>query len=470
MENKGSRAFFYLVLDEVEKIKQVAIEFYKNGFKLQSNYSLTYSERFFNQLISNLVQEIDLVTSIIKVNGYQGRIGFEYAKAILLKEYSEMKRIPTLRNYYNISGAINSGKWKNFGVNTWNDLLLIIFGETNKEMNKYKGKQGFERALGELREFFKLHHKLPTSSDFEGISGAIDREEWVEFGILRWNDILEFEFNKVNKRVDGIYKGKKGLDFVINELQEYYRINKKIPTQREFSSINSVIQSGDWKQFGIKSWNDLLRLVFGEINHEVRKYTSKAGLEYAINELKKYFNINQKLPHAYHFEGIIHAIKRGEWIEHGVRYWNDILIKAFGKINRPKNKYIGDQGLKIAKKEIVKYYNIHNVIPSILQFKGINSAVIRGEWSKHNIHLWNDIIFYSLGRTKRKPKNTYLGKIGFLRAINEQLIIYQETGIKPKAYQKRAKVHFNCIKKGNWISLGIKNWTDYSNYFNRLVR
>lgn len=55
------------------------------------------------------------------------------------------------------------GEWEVFGIETWDDLLNHVYGEFNREKNKYKGRQGLDRAIQELREFKKKHGKMPTS-------------------------------------------------------------------------------------------------------------------------------------------------------------------------------------------------------------------------------------------------------------------------------------------------------------------
>ncbi|KKN26583.1 hypothetical protein LCGC14_0873210 [marine sediment metagenome] len=71
--------------------------------------------------------------------------------------------------------------------------------EFNKDKNKYKGRQGLDRAIKELREFEKIHGKMPTSvsKGMPRIYNTIRRGEWREFGIDEWNDLLRSTFGEV---------------------------------------------------------------------------------------------------------------------------------------------------------------------------------------------------------------------------------------------------------------------------------
>ncbi|KKL85435.1 hypothetical protein LCGC14_1954770 [marine sediment metagenome] len=69
---------------------------------------------------------------------------------------------------------------------------MTVFEETYFEIHRYKGREGLEKAIQELKDFEKKYEKKPTSVS-KGISGiykVIQVGEWKEFGIITWDDLL----------------------------------------------------------------------------------------------------------------------------------------------------------------------------------------------------------------------------------------------------------------------------------------
>jgi hypothetical protein len=50
-------------------------------------------------------------------------------------------------NYVGITCAIRREYWKELGIETWNDLLIQIFGKINFTNNKYKGFRYVGKSL-----------------------------------------------------------------------------------------------------------------------------------------------------------------------------------------------------------------------------------------------------------------------------------------------------------------------------------
>ncbi|MHA1438985.1 MAG: hypothetical protein ACTSPD_15545 [Promethearchaeota archaeon] len=209
------------------------------------------------------------------------------------KPTSVSKGMPAIYN------TIGRGEWKYLGITCWNDILRLAFGEVFFEKNKYKGKSGLENAIEYLKEYKKRYGKIPSlrSKGMSGISSAILRGEWREFGINSWNDLLYSVFGEINYQSKG-YVGKEGLNRAINTLKEFKKKYGKKPAANDkgISGIYSAIRRGIWKQYGISSWNDLLKLVFEEVNNEKNKYVGKKGLERAVKELREMKKASKEYP------------------------------------------------------------------------------------------------------------------------------------------------------------------------------
>ncbi len=97
---------------------------------------------------------------------------------------------------------IRKGRLKKFSVNKWNDLLKLVYGEVNQRQNIYIEKKGFQKAISELKEFYKIQERLPTTYDkgMGGIKKAIKRGEWKKWGVISWNDLLKITFGQVNRQ------------------------------------------------------------------------------------------------------------------------------------------------------------------------------------------------------------------------------------------------------------------------------
>lgn len=88
------------------------------------------------------------------------------------------------------------------------------------------------------------------------------------------------------------------------------------------------------KEFGIKTWNELLNQIFGEINFINNKYKGDRGFKLAIRVLKEFEIKNGKRPNNKDkgIGGIRHAILRGEWRSKGINTWKDMIIHIFGEV------------------------------------------------------------------------------------------------------------------------------------------
>jgi len=406
-------------------------------------------------------------------NKHQGKRGLENAIQKLKDFEKNHKRIPKLRDegMRTISSAITRGMWRDFGINTWNDLLNRVFGEINKDINKYSGAKGYELAVQELKEFKKKYNKLPTSRS-KGITSiytVIRRGEWKKFGITSWNDLLYLVFEEFHFEINK-YKGKKGLEKAKSEMLAFYKKNDKKPTSRigGFNRIYKFIQKGEWTEFGISTWNDLLMHIFGEINIETNKYIGNKGLNRAIRELGEFEKKFGKKPILKNkgMRGICSAIRRGKWKEFGIITWNDLLKRTFGEINKERNKYIGSEGLDRAVKELREFKKRHGKKPSSIS-KGIytiyNTARY-GKWTEFGINTWNDLLRSVFGEVNATEKDRYKGKTGLDKAIKELKMFKKKYNKKPTSKSKGFYSIYTAARLGKWGEYGIANWNDLLNH------
>lgn len=452
---------------EIKRLKPIIIEFVNDGYShaVCEKYKLKY--KFLRRFVYWFTKKENLILALLKANGWKRRLGLEIAKGQFRLFKSRNHRLPTGndKGMNSILYACSQGYWKEYGIETWNDLLKSTFGEINFEYKKYTGYEGLKQAEKELLEYYEKNSKKPTSKYFAGICNAINRGEWIEFGIKTWNDLLKSIFGEVNYG-SSKYKGKRGLERAVQELKEFYQKDGKKPTLIEIamSGIYNAIQKGEWIDFGIKTWNDLLKFVFGEVNYVRNKYKGKKGLDRATQEIKDFYQKNGKKPRVKDrgMAGIYDAIQRREWIDFGIKTWNDLLKSIFGEINLASKKYIGLEGFNRAIQEIKEFFKKNKRIPDSNQkkMKGIISAIYRGEFERFGIKTWNDLLKIALGKINLE-QNKYKGKNGLERAIQEIKEFYQKYGKKPTT--KDLGSISNAVYNGRWAVYGVIYWDDMLN-------
>lgn len=126
---------------------------------------------------------------------YDGIEGLQNAQQEMLEFERINNRIPNsqdkeMKPYFN---AALRGIWKDLGIHSWNDLMKQTFGKVNVRKKLWIGEEGFERAQATLNKYYEKNGKLPTrrSQGMGGITKAIQRGHWLEFGINYWNDLLD---------------------------------------------------------------------------------------------------------------------------------------------------------------------------------------------------------------------------------------------------------------------------------------
>ena len=167
--------------------------------------------------------------------------------------------MPIYEDFYGIVGAIRNGYWKKNGIHSWNDLLIHIFGEVHRNEWDYSDEKLLEKISNKLRDFKNLHGRLPILKDkgMYKINEVIRKGLFKEEGITTCSELLIKIFGKANSQRNK-YIGKKGLQEAIKEIKKFYNRNKKIPTSLDMTGLYKAIQRGEWIEYHIKLWDDIL--------------------------------------------------------------------------------------------------------------------------------------------------------------------------------------------------------------------
>lgn len=259
------------LLDETKRQFDIITGYFKYGGTSIRQWSKKHKieRRRYHRLLRDFLLITSLEDLIRRLIRYNGKLGLELAKTEVRVFQLRYKRPPKTKDRTGgIRDAIVNGKWKEYGVSTWNHLLMEAIGEINHNRDIYTGVQGFERAKAELLTFYNKYQRIPKSDEKElmGIKKAVTRGEWADLGFHRWTDLQDKIFGKRPIRTDAKYYGKKGLNLAKQKLRELYEQNGKIPrtTDPRINTIYIYLRTGAWHQFGIYEWVDLCQQVVGK--------------------------------------------------------------------------------------------------------------------------------------------------------------------------------------------------------------
>lgn len=266
---------------------------------------------------------------------FTGDIGLQRAKEYLQKQYKLNGKIPM--SYDNgckfIANAIRRNFWEDFGITTWCDLIYEVFGLVKGTFNLWTGSSGLDRALSWIKEYVNEHGKLPSgnSAHYHSIHPLISKKIWKKYGINSWNDLTIKACGIVKSKKKRKWVRKKGLERAKKELKEYFNEYRKLPTASMFPNLSSVFKRGNWKEFNVSSWNDLLKDTFGRVNVIHGTWMGRVGLNRAKKSLIKYKKEHKKYPkeNNRHFRGIKRALIGKYWIEFGIFTWDNLIQNIF---------------------------------------------------------------------------------------------------------------------------------------------
>ena len=92
--------------------------------------------------------------------------------------------------------AIERRYWKDYNIRLWNDLLRDVFGKVNVIQKTWKEKEGLDRAKLIIKYKIK-HGKYYKTNEYcvKDIKRALIRKYWIEFGIITWEDLIQYVLN-----------------------------------------------------------------------------------------------------------------------------------------------------------------------------------------------------------------------------------------------------------------------------------
>ncbi len=188
--------------------------------------------------------------------------------------YKAYERSPTAREAItelrigSIITSANAGRFKDLGVEKWNDILTLAGVPVNLARNQWTTEKAVKEVTTAIKDFYFKNGRAPSSKDdaielgIISIIGPMYRGALRKFGIMSWNDLLRKAGVPLNKPHTRITKER--VDDAIKKMQRFKSENGRMPSTNEFrfnlglNGIFTAICRGYLKQFGIASWKDLV--------------------------------------------------------------------------------------------------------------------------------------------------------------------------------------------------------------------
>jgi hypothetical protein len=352
-----------------------------------------------NELLLHTVGEITVARETYTAD----RAGLDRAVSEIRSYKQEYQRPPRANEFSTIRKAISRGKWKQFGIVYWNDLLREAIGEVNVQAVIYtRDEAGLREATKKLRHFKRKYQRIPKAADpgLGGVSSAVKKGVWAELGIHGWPDLLEHTFGVLNVKRKSYSGDQQGLDHAMSQLREAYQTHNSYPksTDQGMGTIVAVIHRQKWTSFGIHKWGDLFQKTFGINPKELRKniYQGEEGFKRAQQTLREFQEKHYRQPKYADKElnPIRYMATSGKWTALGVESWNDLLRVTFGKVNNEYGVYRGKNGLQNAMKKLHEFNQTHGRPPKTRDkgMKGILGAIRRREWKAFGITSWRELV------------------------------------------------------------------------------
>ena len=392
---------------------------------------------------------------------WKGKEGLERAvtqiQAFNKKEGRSPKtRDPAMRG---IVTAVKKGRWKQFGISSWSVLIAYCGLDP---AGKWRGKSGLLRAKKEILEIVKKLNKTPTRNQVSrGIRAAARRGEWKDEGITSWNDVLRYCGLQPRHEMSK-WTGKKGFERAKEEVITVAKRLEKTPIRDDVSDgISDAIYRGEYREYRVTSWNDLLIQCGLEVIHFIGKWKGKEGLQRAKDALVNLairLGRTPKRDEVPEASGISQAIKRGAWKEFGITEWNDLLRYCGLEIYIEPKLWVGTKGLEKAKKQIRVFADKTNRTPRYDDFENIGASVSDGRWREFGIFTWNDLL-ESCRLDLNLEQKRWVGKEGLEKAKQEIQILASQLGRTP-TQNDIPKGLESAVYKGHWTKFGISTLTD----------
>lgn len=227
-------------------------------------------------------------------------LSYENATSLMMKFFDHNGRQPTTndKEMLPIIRSIRHGEYKQQDVESYNALILKVFRISNKSFYSHKiynGQEGLEQAQKEALDQFETTDIIPRWDDpkISKIYKAIYRGEWRSLGVSTWKYFIELTFNVT---LENKYLGYNGLNTAINETKIFQEKNKRLPKwdDPEMSSIYYNIHNKTWEEFGILTFTDFIKHIFGKSNQGGAKKPLPIHIKnFIISEIKDGLNKKQ---------------------------------------------------------------------------------------------------------------------------------------------------------------------------------
>jgi hypothetical protein len=293
---------------------------------IKGNFS-KFNIHSWNDLLQRALPGVEIRTT-------KGKEGLDRTKNYFQTYYQDHGHFPHKHEtgHQMIVTALKRGLWKEYGISTWDDLLYDVFGKGGYKKWR-RERSGLIEVVEELRTFQRQNNRLPISTERLDIVTAIKNDFWIKFNIHTWNHLLKYSFGKVNYQRNDSDEEK--LNTAQQKLRMFYDETKRLPTCRKFPTIIKQIIQKKLINLNIHSWNDLLMVTFGRVNHFRGKWTGQKGLNRAIELIKTYIGNNGKIPKRYHLKKkwAYQAFKKSYWVEFGIFTFDDLIQTTLKRNN-----------------------------------------------------------------------------------------------------------------------------------------
>jgi hypothetical protein len=244
-----------------------------------------FNQRFWKSFYYQISKSQSLELSFRKAKGLQSYIGFEWCKYKIKSFYQKYRKIPPYSRiplFHAIKYACSKGFFTEYFVSNWKELWNEAL--PGIKIRSLKELEGLERVKNILIGYYSTEGRIPPHTSFRLINHAIKRKIWVDHNIESWTDLLFYTFGK--RMIPGYSNGLMGLNKAQEDLILFFEKNGFLPRYNDFTSIYGYICRGDWLKFDIYTWNDMMKRIFGRVNHS-RYPNKKEDLQFVEEKLIK---------------------------------------------------------------------------------------------------------------------------------------------------------------------------------------
>lgn len=225
-----------------------------------------------------LGEQQNLSRSFTRAGGLMGDFGFDWSLYQINRYFQEKNRPPRESAYpfCSIKYCCKKGAFNKWGIYNWISLLQKALGRNlyykGISFNfNFKTKEGLTRACEYLRQFKLKNNRIPlvTDSGVKLILKSVQRGIWGKFGIRNRHDLFYHVFGEEYDSYH-VWEGLDGLKKARATLKSYYEQHGCVPKHdmKGYQGVHGVIRRGLWKNYGINSWEELIKDIFSPQNAE----------------------------------------------------------------------------------------------------------------------------------------------------------------------------------------------------------